>query len=49
MGDMAAISPAACPCGRTFKLISELDGRTEDILALEDGSFVHPRAIWQVF
>ena len=49
MGDMAAISQESCPCGRTFKLISELDGRTEDILALPDGRFIHPRAIWQVF
>ena len=49
MGDMATISSESCPCGRTFKLISELDGRTEDILALSDGRFIHPRAIWQVF
>lgn len=49
MGDMAAFSPEACPCGRTFKLLSELDGRTEDILSLEDGRFVHPRMIWKVF
>ena len=49
MGDMAAISLEVCPCGRTFRLISELDGRTEDILTLTDGRFIHPRAIWQVF
>ncbi len=49
MGDMAAISRESCPCGRTFKLISELDGRTEDILVLPDGRFIHPRTIWQVF
>ena len=49
MGDMAAISKESCDCGRTFKLISELDGRTEDILKLEDGRFIHPRTVWQVF
>ncbi len=49
MGDMAAISKESCDCGRTFKLISELEGRTEDILKLEDGRFIHPRTIWQVF
>jgi phenylacetate-coenzyme A ligase PaaK-like adenylate-forming protein len=38
-----------CSCGRTFRQISELEGRVEDILPLTDGTFVHPRAIWQVF
>ena len=49
MGDIASISPEACSCGRSFRLISELEGRSEDILALEDGRFIHPRAIWQQF
>lgn len=49
MGDMAAISPEPCTCRRTFRLLSELEGRTEDILSLADGRFVHPREIWQVF
>ena len=49
MGDMAAISGETCPCGRTFKLLSELEGRAEDILSLADGRHVHPRAVWQVF
>jgi len=49
MGDMAAISGEPCPCGRTFKVVSELEGRTEDILNLADGRHVHPRAVWQVF
>jgi len=49
MGDMAEISREECPCGRSFKLLSELEGRTEDILALADGSFIHPRSIWQIF
>jgi phenylacetate-coenzyme A ligase PaaK-like adenylate-forming protein len=30
-------------------MISELEGRIEDILALSDGTFVHPRSIWQIF
>ena len=30
-------------------LLSELEGRVEDILPLADGRFVHPRAVWQVF
>jgi phenylacetate-CoA ligase len=49
IGDVGAIAPDPCPCGRTFKLLSELEGRVEDILMLADGRFVHPRAIWQVF
>ena len=49
MGDLAALSAdGVCACGRTFRRISELEGRTEDILVLPDGGFLHPRAIWQV-
>jgi phenylacetate-CoA ligase len=49
IGDIAALSPETCACGRTFALLSELDGRLEDVITLEDGSFVHPRSVWQVF
>jgi len=49
IGDLASMSPDACPCGRTPKLLSELEGREEDVLPLADGRFVHPRAVWEVF
>jgi phenylacetate-CoA ligase len=49
IGDVASLSDRPCPCGRTFRLMSELEGRVEDILLLPDGRFVHPREIWQVF
>jgi phenylacetate-CoA ligase len=49
LGDVAAMPGGSCPCGRTFALLSELEGRVEDILALTDGRFVHPRAIFHVF
>lgn len=49
IGDFGSLSLAPCPCGRTFTRLSELEGRVEDILALADGSFVHPRAVWQAF
>lgn len=49
MGDMASMSQEACPCGRTFRLLSELEGRIEDMLSLPDGTFVHPRSVWQLF
>lgn len=48
IGDLGSISPEQCPCGRTFRLLSELEGRVEDIMPLPDGRFVHPRAVWQV-
>jgi len=49
IGDMATVVKTACPCGRSFQLISELEGRVEDILPLPDGRFVHPRSVWEVF
>ena len=49
IGDVGTITDERCPCGRTFRLLSELEGREEDMLPLADGRVVHPRAIWQVF
>jgi phenylacetate-CoA ligase len=48
IGDMAAFVEGACACRRSFRLISELEGRVEDIVQLADGNFVHPRSVWQV-
>lgn len=48
LGDIASMSNERCPCGRTLPLLSELEGRVEDILFLPDGRFIHPRAIWGV-
>jgi phenylacetate-CoA ligase len=47
IGDTASLSDERCPCGRTFKLLSELEGRVEDIVVTADGRSVHPRAIWE--
>lgn len=49
IGDVAAMTTAGCGCGRTLRVLSELEGRVEDVLALPDGGFVHPRAVWEVF
>ena len=49
IGDLAAAVESDCPCGRSFKRISELEGRVEDVLPLSDGRFIHPRSIWEVF
>jgi phenylacetate-CoA ligase len=48
LGDIGTISEDPCSCGRTFPLLSELEGRVEDIIQLDDGGFVHPRAVWGV-
>ncbi len=48
IGDVAALSASQCPCGRTFRLLSELEGRVEDILVPAGGRAIHPRAVWQV-
>jgi phenylacetate-CoA ligase len=49
LGDMASMSSERCPCGRTLPLLSELEGRVEDIIFLPSGKFIHPRAVWNVF
>lgn len=48
LGDVGSLSREKCPCGRTLPLLSELEGRLEDILFLPDGRFIHPRVIWRV-
>jgi len=48
LGDIGSISSEYCTCGRTLPLLSELEGRAEDIIHLTDGGFVHPRAVWGV-
>jgi len=48
LGDIGSLSEEKCPCGRNLPLLSELEGRVEDILFLPDGRFIHPRAIWGV-
>lgn len=49
LNDLAAISTRSCPCGRTFQVLSGLQGREEDIITLDEGKFIHPRAIWSIF
>jgi len=49
IGDVASISKSPCPCGRTFQVLSELEGRLEDMIPLADGRVIHPREVWQVF
>ncbi len=49
IGDLGSVGPADCGCGRTFRMLSELEGRVEDVLTLPGGRAVHPRAVWQAF
>jgi phenylacetate-CoA ligase len=48
LGDVASLATGKCPCGRVLPLLSELEGRVEDILFRSNGGFVHPRAVWAV-
>lgn len=49
LGDIATRLEEDCDCGRTFSLLGDIQGRTEDVVFLESGRFVHPRIIWGVF
>jgi phenylacetate-CoA ligase len=48
LGDIGRIGPAGCACGRTSRLLTELEGRIESIVRLGDGATVHPRLLEKV-
>ena len=37
-GDMIRVSERSCPCGRGLRVISELEGRKQDVALLRDGT-----------
>jgi phenylacetate-coenzyme A ligase PaaK-like adenylate-forming protein len=48
--DLVTISPDPCPCGRPLRVVAELEGRADDVLALPaaggDGTVsIHPHAL----
>ncbi len=49
LGDLGVLSAERCPCGRNLPLLSQLSGRTYDIIHLTGGRFVHPGEIARVF
>ena len=49
LGDIGVLSAERCSCGRSFALLSTLEGRVEDVIYLRNGGFVHPRVIWSAF
>lgn len=42
LGDLATVSDEPCPCGRTSRMLTDLQGRTSAIVRLADGTLVHP-------
>lgn len=48
LGDVAALLDERCSCGRTFPLLSKLEGRVEDVIYLTGGAVIHPRLVWDV-
>jgi phenylacetate-CoA ligase len=45
LGDVARLDPSPCPCGRTLRLLTDLEGRVDDVVRLADGGHVHPLSI----
>lgn len=45
LGDVAALLPEACPCGRTLPLMSQIEARGDDWVEAPDGHIVHPVAV----
>jgi len=49
LSDVATLASARCPCGRTFGLLTQLEGRTDDVIFLPGGRFIHSREVWGFF
>jgi phenylacetate-CoA ligase len=49
LGDLAALLPDACPCGRSLPLLSWVSGRSQDVLELPSGRALHPAALVGIF
>ena len=45
IGDIAALSPEDCSCGRGLPLLGELVGRTSDVLTTPEGAYVSVTAL----
>lgn len=49
VGDMGALSPPACPCGRGLPILARLEGRVDDMLTMPDGKRVSPPSFTILF
>ena len=45
LGDIVTLSDAPCGCGRALPTLDAIDGRTDDVLVLPDGRWVHGRRV----
>lgn len=45
IGDIGALSPEKCPCGRGFPVFKTLRGRCDDFLLMPDGSLLDPQTV----
>ncbi|MFQ5768653.1 MAG: hypothetical protein ACE5ID_11825, partial [Acidobacteriota bacterium] len=49
IGDVAAVSPKVCRCGRTLPLLSTIATKAEDIVVTPDGRFLSPSVLTHPF
>jgi len=49
LGDIAALLPGCCPCGRALPLLSYPQGRSDDLIRLASGRIVHPQVVRNLF
>jgi phenylacetate-CoA ligase len=49
LGDIAAVLPDPCPCGRTLPLLTYPEGRIYDNIQLPSGRVVHPLVLCNIF
>jgi len=45
IGDIGALSPEKCPCGRGFPIFKTLRGRCDDFLLMPDDSLLDPQTV----
>ena len=48
LGDVAAILPESCPCGRSLPLLTHVQGRSDDWMKLPSGEMVHPQVMARI-
>jgi phenylacetate-CoA ligase len=47
-GDIGALAPGGCPCGRGLPRLAGVDGRANDFVVARDGTVMHPAALTYV-
>jgi len=45
LGDLVTLGTGPCVCGRTLPLISDIDGRLDDLIARPGGAWIHALAL----